>query len=128
MPFSRKNSPSNRELLFSSRKSWFKGSWPWKKIARVAAIGFLSGVVLVGGVFAYFAKDLPSPGNFRERIVAESTKIYDRSGTHLLYEVHGEEKRTVIPFADMPDVVKYATISLEDQDFYHHFGVKFTSI
>lgn len=129
-PFSRKNSSDipKRELLLFPKKSWFKGPWPWKKIARVAALGSLGGIVLVGGIFAYFAKDLPSPGNFRDRVVVESTKIYDRSGTHLLYEVHGEEKRTVISFADMPEVVKYATIALEDQDFYNHFGIKITSI
>ncbi|MFZ1654464.1 MAG: penicillin-binding protein [Candidatus Moraniibacteriota bacterium] len=105
-----------------------KQPWPWKKIWRVVAI--VSGLGFVGmvGLFLYIAKDLPSPGNVRDRFVAESTKIYDRSGTHLLYEVHGEEKRTVIPFSDMPDVVKYATISLEDQDFYHHYGIKLSSI
>ncbi|MFA9263067.1 MAG: transglycosylase domain-containing protein, partial [Undibacterium sp.] len=92
--------------------------------AILGGIGFAALV----GLFLYIAKDLPSPGNIQSRFVAESTKIYDRSGTHLLYEVHGEEKRTVIPFSDMPDVVKYATISLEDQDFYHHFGIKFSSI
>ncbi len=128
MTFSRKNSVPKRELLLPPRAARLKRLWPWKKILRFGGLAFLGVAILVGGAFAYFAKDLPSPGNFRERIVAESTKIYDRSGTHLLYEVHGEEKRTVIPFADMPDVVKYATISLEDQDFYHHFGVKFTSI
>ncbi|TXG77164.1 penicillin-binding protein [Candidatus Dojkabacteria bacterium] len=112
-----------RDLVLTGgpKRSWKE--WPWKKLFRWAAYLALAGVLFVGGVFAYFAKDLPNPGNFRERVVAESTKIYDRSGTHLLYEVHGEEKRTVIPFADMPDVVKYATISLEDQEFYHHFGV-----
>lgn len=105
-----------------------KKPWPWKKIRRGAAIVGGTGLTLIIGLFLYIAKDLPSPGNVRDRFVAESTKIYDRSGTHLLYEVHGEEKRTVIPFSDMPDVVKYATISLEDQDFYHHFGIKFSSI
>ncbi|KKP95177.1 MAG: hypothetical protein UR99_C0031G0013, partial [Candidatus Moranbacteria bacterium GW2011_GWD2_36_12] len=53
----------------------------------------------------------------------QSTKIYDRTGEHLLYDVHGEEKRTVIPFNQIPENVKYATISLEDQEFYSHFGV-----
>lgn len=119
---------SRRELIIPSGGAWFKRPLLWKKLLRIALFGFVATAVIIGGTFAYFAKDLPSPGNFRERIVAESTKIYDRSGTHLLYEVHGEEKRTVIPFADMPDVVKYATISLEDEDFYHHFGIKFTSI
>lgn len=105
-----------------------KKPWPWKKIWRTLAIAAGVGFVAVAGLFLYIAKDLPSPGNVRDRFVAESTKIYDRSGEHLLYEVHGEEKRTVIPFVDMPDVAKYATISLEDQDFYHHFGIKLSSI
>lgn len=105
-----------------------KKPWPWKKIGKIA-LGFgMLGCVSVAGIFLYFAKDLPSPENFQERFIAESTKIYDRTGIHLLYEVHGEEKRTVIPFGDMPDVVKYATISLEDQDFYTHFGIQIKSI
>jgi penicillin-binding protein 1C len=105
-----------------------KRPWNWKRIWLVAGWVALVGFVAVLSLFLYIAKDLPSPGNVRDRFVAESTKIYDRSGTHLLYEVHGEEKRTVIRFSDMPDVVKYATISLEDQDFYNHFGIKLSSI
>ncbi len=105
-----------------------KTPWPWKKIWRGLAITSGLGGAAILGVFLYIAKDLPSPGNVRDRFVAESTKIYDRSGTHLLYEVHGEEKRTVISLSEMPDVVKYATISLEDQDFYNHFGIKLSSI
>jgi membrane peptidoglycan carboxypeptidase len=100
--------------------------WPilWKTSVALCGIGCLGAVV----VFAYIAKDLPNPGMVNSRVIPESTKIYDRTGTHLLYEVHGEEKRTIIPFSDMPDVVKYATISLEDQDFYSHHGIKITSI
>lgn len=100
----------------------------WKLFFKIFGGAVIAGGVATIAIFLYFAKDLPSPGNFRDRVVAESTKIYDRTGTHLLYEVHGEEKRTVISFGDMPDVVKYATISLEDQNFYHHFGVQPTAI
>lgn len=100
----------------------------WRRAGKgflwLTVIGFLS----AAGVFAYFAKDLPSPGSVNKRFLAESTKIYDRTGTHLLYEVHGEEKRTVIDFKDMPEVVRAATISLEDQDFYNHHGIKISSI
>lgn len=100
----------------------------WNILWKTALSGAVLSLIILIGAFAYIAKDLPNPGTVNKRVLAESTKIYDRTGTHLLYEVHGEEKRTVIPFADMPDVVKYATISLEDQDFYNHHGIKLTSI
>jgi membrane peptidoglycan carboxypeptidase len=100
----------------------------WKIMGKTILWIFLLSVVSVTGVFVYIAKDLPNPGSVNKRVIPESTKIYDRSGTHLLYEVHGEEKRTIIPFSEMPEVVKYTTISLEDQDFYNHHGVKLTSI
>jgi len=100
----------------------------WLIVFKIILVLILLGSILVLGVFAYIAKDLPNPGNLTNRVIIESTKIYDRTGDHLLYDVHGEEKRTVITFSEMPDVVKYATISLEDQDFYTHHGIKITSI
>jgi membrane peptidoglycan carboxypeptidase len=91
-----------------------------KIFAALFVLGFLATVAL----FAFIAKDLPSPNNVNKRFIIESTKIYDRTGTHLLYEVHGEEKRTIIDFKDIPESVRAATLSLEDQGFYQHFGIQ----
>ncbi len=99
-----------------------------KIIFKIALYSFGMGVLFVAGLFIYFYKDLPDPNSVDARIVAESTKIYDRTGEHLLYDVHGEEKRTIIPFNQIPDNVKYATIALEDQGFYSHHGVVISSI
>jgi 1A family penicillin-binding protein len=110
--------------IFISKR--FKGATnkDWWKLAGKASLYMLGvGVLSVGGIFLYFAKDLPSANSIDAKLVVQSTKIYDRSGEHLLYDVHGEEKRTVIPFEQIPDNVKYATIALEDQTFYSHFGV-----
>lgn len=95
----------------------------WKILGKIALYLFGAGVLFVIGLFIYFSKDLPSATSMDSRLVVESTKIYDRTGEHLLYDVHGEEKRTVISFNEIPDNVKYATIALEDQTFYDHFGV-----
>lgn len=100
----------------------------WKLVQKIAMWVFGGGFLLVVGVFIFFAKDLPSPSSVKTRTVAESTKIYDRTGEHLLYDIHGEEKRTIVPFEQIPDTVKFAAISLEDQDFYSHHGIKITSI
>ena len=84
----------------------------------------IAGFLGTAALFAYIAKDLPSPGSVNKRFIIESTKIYDRTGNHLLYEVHGEEKRTIIDFKEIPESVRAATIALEDQDFYNHFGIQ----
>ncbi len=113
---------NTKQALKKRKRRWFKkflvvGLW-------LFAFGSLSAI----GVFAYFAKDLPSPGKINRRQVVESTKIFDRTGEHLLYEIHGEEKRTLIPFSEMSDVTKAATIAVEDQNFYQHRGIHFRAI
>lgn len=90
----------------------------WQGILIIFGIFFLATL----SVFAYYAKDLPSPGKINARNVSESTKIYDRTGEILLYEIHGEVKRTLISLDQMSDYVKKATIAAEDKDFYKHLG------
>ena len=98
----------------------------WKRwlilILKIGAVFFAIGLLVAIGVFAYFAKDLPEPGKVNTRSIDESTKIYDRTGTVLLYDIHGEEKRTIIPNDEVPLVAKQATIALEDHNFYNHPG------
>ena len=94
----------------------------WRLLAALLLAAFLA-----GGVFLYsILQDLPSLGLIENREVAESTKIYDRTGEVLLYEIYGEEKRTVIPFEQIPKSVKQATIAIEDGEFYNHaaFDIK----
>ncbi len=120
-------SPQNN----TNRKNNFKrlfSKMNWKLLGKIFLGLILAGFLSVVGVFAWFAKDLPSPGNLNNRTLAQSTKIYDRTGNYLLYEIHGEEKRTEIPFSDMPESVRYATIALEDQNFYTNHGIEVTSI
>ncbi len=88
-------------------------------------VGFLGGILFLI-TFIYTA--VPDLNNFSERSVAQSTKIYDRTGKILLYDVHGTEKRTVIPFDQIPRSVKNATIALEDDTFYQNYGVRPLSI
>ncbi|NTW89733.1 MAG: PBP1A family penicillin-binding protein [Candidatus Moranbacteria bacterium] len=101
--------------------------WP-KILGRIALWGAGTVFIIAIALFAWVAKDLPSPGKVNSRVIPESTKIYDRSGEHLLYDVHGEEKRTIVAFADIPKSVQVATLVLEDQDFYSHHGIKLSSI
>jgi len=109
------------------KKEKKKRRWP-KILLWVVVFGFTLSIILAVALFVWVSKDLPSPGKLNTRDIAESTKIYDRTGEHLLYDVHGEEKRTLVSLSDIPKNIQVATIVLEDQDFYSHHGVKLTSI
>ncbi len=80
------------------------------------------------GVFVFFAKDLPRPEKFTEKQFVQSTKIYDRTGEVLLYEIYGEEKRTLVSLEKVPEFLKQAVVVTEDVNFYHHFGIDFNGI
>ena len=67
---------------------------------------FITGMALTVGVFLYVAKDLPSPETIISRKVSESTKIYDRTGNIVLYDIHGEEKRTIIAWENISENIK----------------------
>ena len=88
------------------------------KFLRLAGIIFLVGVGIFSLYVMFSLTNLPSPEQFGNRKVSESSKIYDRTGQILLYEIHGDEKRTVIPFVEIPDKIKKATLAAEDVNFY----------
>jgi 1A family penicillin-binding protein len=87
----------------------------------IALIAF----VFLGFFLIWFSTiELPDLNNFENRVVAESTKIYDRTGKVVLFDVHGNVRRTVVPLDQMTDYVKWATIAIEDKNFYTHHGVE----
>jgi penicillin-binding protein 1C len=65
--------------------------------------------------------DLPSPKKLTTQDIPVSTQIFDRHGT-LLYEIYQDIHRTPLTLDQIPDQVKHATIAIEDQSFYTHFG------
>lgn len=95
----------------------------------VVFFGFFFAAATAGSIaLISIARSLPDPLAIGERKVAESTKIFDRTGKVLLYEIHGEEKRTIIPFNEISQYVKDATIVAEDFNFYQHKGIDIISL
>lgn len=91
--------------------------------AKVAVGTAAIGLGVIGIALFFILRGVPDPTRISERTIAQSTRIYDRTGTVVLYDVHGEEKRTVIPFEKIPDSIKKATIAIEDNNFYSHKGI-----
>ncbi|MGD0576457.1 MAG: PBP1A family penicillin-binding protein [Candidatus Staskawiczbacteria bacterium] len=95
---------------------------------KYLAFLFLGGCLLLLALFIYYTWDLPQPEKFTEAPFIQSTKIYDRTGKVLLYDIYGEEKREVVPFDKISSNLKNAVLTSEDSRFYQHGGVDFYGI
>ncbi len=95
---------------------------------KVTGVSFGLMIIFSMSVFAYFRRGLPNPREINSRILSQSTKFYDRTGEVLLYEVYGDENRTVVEFDQISENAKNATVAVEDKDFYDHGGVSFRGI
>ncbi|NTU66991.1 MAG: PBP1A family penicillin-binding protein [Candidatus Moranbacteria bacterium] len=102
-------------------------------ILKQLALGIFDALLIVSGglilsfilVYRYAA---PPAANLADRPVAETSIIYDRTGTHELYRIHGEENRRIISHDQIPDVMREATVAIEDSSFYSHPGVNIFSM
>lgn len=95
----------------------------WIEFAAVAGLAAFLFAMGVGIIWAV-AVPLPSIQSFESRKVSESTKIYDRTGNVILYDVHGSMRRTAVPLEDMSLHVRNATVAIEDSEFYEHNGFR----
>lgn len=77
-------------------------------------------------VYNYYAKDLPEPGKIVTQTQEQfkTTRIYDRTGTVVLYEIIDPQggNRTVVPLDRIPATCKNATVALEDRNFWTNPG------
>jgi len=86
---------------------------------------------LFSGFSVVWAISLPIPdfnNYFIDLSKAEPTKIYDRTGKVMLYNMSGLVRRTQVPLTKISKYVKGGTIAIEDETFYTHKGIRPTSI
>lgn len=108
---------------------WFskRGLLTGLKIVGIAALVM---ILFVGGLFAYYRKDLDKirPGEIAKRVQTTVTKYYDRNG-ELLWEDKGTGNyKLVVDSKDINDYLKKATVAIEDRDFYKHHGVSVSGL
>jgi penicillin-binding protein 1A len=103
--------------------------WFHHRVWAVVAVA-VSVVLVCVGLAVLWVATLPIPDvkSFGDRKVVESTKIYDRTGTVLLYDTGTNAKRKVVSLGDMSLYIPEATVAIEDSSFYSNIGIEPTSI
>lgn len=94
-----------------------------RKYKIVAALSIL---VLFFTAYTVFllaaAYELPTPTRLISPNEPLTTEFYDRNGI-LLYRLYEGRNRTLVKLSEIPKIFIEATLSIEDQNFYHHPGV-----
>jgi len=124
-------------------KTWraFRRTPVGKNLWLILLFFIILGTLFVLALIAVASRDLPSPSSLTERKISQTTKIYDRTGEHLLYEIAGNQNRTLKNFQSgfcdpqdpklsldpkgIPLYAVHATISAEDRNFCEHIGFDF---
>ena len=96
-----------------------------KKLFTVL-IFIAAGVGILGGLLYWTVSDLPSIKMLEEYAPLESSRVFSCDG-QLIAELF-VERRTYIPYYEIPSHVKKAFISVEDVRFYQHPGVDIIGI
>lgn len=95
---------------------------------KVAGVAILLLALFVGGLFAYFRKDLDQirPGEIDKRVQTTVTTYLDRNN-NVLWEDKGDgDYKLVVKSEDLSDNLKKATVAIEDKDFFKHSGISLT--
>lgn len=121
---SKPKEPTKPKKIFSKE---FLKQLPWPKIGTWAFRISAAGILFIAFLFIYYSRQLPDPNRLLGRNVPESTKIYAKDES-LIYEVHGEIKRTLVNLDQISPDLKNATIAAEDKNFYNHAGISFTGL
>jgi penicillin-binding protein 1A len=80
------------------------------------------GVAGIVGLFVYYGDDanLPSIESLRNYRPKQVTRIFDRHG--IVIGEMGTEKRTFVPYAEIPKNLVNAVVAAEDADYWNHAG------
>ncbi len=106
-------------------KKWWKHVSVKELIKDLVATVFALSIIILAGFLIWVSTlEIPDLSSFEERRVLQSTKIYDRTGEVLLYDLFQDVRRTVVPFEEISRHIKNATIAIEDDQFYNHHGVE----
>ncbi len=111
------------------KKRWWRKLSPKELLIDFGILVFSVGILLLAGILVWVSTlEIPDLSSFEERQVLQSTKIYDRTGEVLLFDLYQDVRRTIVPFEEISHHIKNATVAIEDDQFYNHIGIQPTAI
>ncbi|MEM1025907.1 MAG: PBP1A family penicillin-binding protein [Myxococcota bacterium] len=100
----------------------------WRRLVPLYALGTLGLLGLLGtlGLLFVINRELPSLNSLADYDPPQATVVYGDDGSPLAR--FATERRTVVPFDVVPQVMVDAVVAAEDADFFDHKGVDYIGI
>jgi len=115
--------PRTFQRLFSALGKVYKSSRLLRIASLLAAVPLV--LILCGITYiSYNRTNLPDLDSFIRFEPPTMGHIYDANG-HVLIEL-GRERREIIQYMNIPDVLRQAILSAEDKNFFSHAGVDYS--
>jgi len=97
-----------------------RGYLPQGLIGAVLVVSVV-GTGVLGGVVAAYVRDLPPLDILEDYEPSLITTLYDDQEKP--FATFYEQRRILVPLADIPQMLQEAIIAVEDSRFYEHFGL-----
>src|SRR5438045_2915704 len=113
------------QSLFKDETPVAETKTPRTRTARMLLLAFLVllsvGIGAASGLLLVYTVDLPQVEELERYRPSSITELYDNHGC--IIGSFALQRRVVAAYDDYPPVLRDALISLEDKDFYRHWGV-----
>ena len=137
-PGSGEGRPARRILLARTtlRRHRHRRSLAWAGLAAGLVVALLAGLAAAGaglavaGAGTLQALTSPSPldlARLSRSALPQTTRIYDRTGTHVLATIYTQD-RDYVTFGQIPANVIDATVAVEDRGFWTNPGIDIPAI
>jgi penicillin-binding protein 1A len=98
----------------------------WRRPLALAGSGAGALLLLVLGLVFSWTRELPAFDGLQDYRPLLATRVYGADGSEVFE--FARERRTVVPFAEIPEVMKKAVLAAEDAKFYEHQGLDWLAI
>jgi len=105
-----------------------KRKYLWLKITLlVVFLAVIAALGVAAGALYALSRNLPSLDEMERRSNVRTSIVYDRHGIKIA-DLYGGQNRYVVRASTIPEVMKQATVAIEDERFYDHHGVDIQGI
>src|SRR6516225_8705402 len=95
--------------------------FPWRFFFQAVLVAMFLCAGVTFGMVQWLRSDLPSLEKLTATETPVKTTVYDSRG-RIVHEFF-KENRSLVPLKEIPRNLVNATLSTEDRNFYHHWGV-----